>query len=519
MISQDLLTVPSRTTASGLRSWWPLLPIIAIAAALRFIALSSQPLWMDEIASLHNAEVLRSSGLSAMAVEDHVAPLSAFLDALSIGIGGSSEFWLRLPAAVAGTLAAGMAYAATRRILHHQTIAIGAGLFIAVAPFAVWYGQEARMYSLLLLLSLAYVWACWPVIEGRASSRDWILITIAAALGLWTHHYMALLIVAFGIFLLTQTGLRSKRFWTWTATQAIAAVAFVPWLVLTRGQGNGTGFEKSDPLLWLPYTFYTYLAGLSLGPSVTDLRTTDASHALLQAAPSVGLTVIAFAAIAVAGLPVLWERSKTATVWILCWGLIPPALAIGATFAANVGYNARYTITAFPALSLLIGAAVSRYASSWWARAAVGLTAAVVLFSLANWYTDPRYAKDDLRSPARVLVQQMQPGDVLVLDNSHATAPLEYYGWHCAPSDIVVSSSGGAQSVAASLSARTGSARTWLLVFRPWESDPQGLVPSALVGSGTGQVIGSWPGSSLMRFSGTAGESPAGDGITTGCPH
>ncbi|MGY3567065.1 glycosyltransferase family 39 protein [Sinomonas sp. RB5] len=451
-----------------------------------------------------------------MAAEDHVAPLSAIIDALSIGIGGPSEFWLRVPAAVASTLAAAMAYAVTRRILHDQTIAFGAGIFTAVAPFAVWYGQEARMYSLLLLLALMYVWACWPLTQGRATKREWVLMTIGAALGLWTHHYMGLLIIAFGLFLITQTGLRSRRLWMWAGTQAIAALTFVPWLLLTQGQGNGTGFEKSGQLLWLPYTFFSYLAGLSLGPSVRDLRLTDAGHALLQQAPAVGLTVVAMAVIAIAGLPVLWKRSKAVTAWILCWGAVPPALAVAATYVADVSYNARYAITALPALSVLVGAALSRLATSWLARTAAVLAAGVVAWSLTNWYTDPRYAKDDLRSAAVALAQQMRPGDVLILDNSHASASLEYYGWRCSPSDIVISSPSGAQAVAASLSPRTGSGTTWLLVFRPWESDPNGAVAAALHTAGRGQTVGSWPGSSLTRYTGT-GRTPSGDGVSVGC--
>jgi hypothetical protein len=372
------------------------------------------------------------------------------------------------------------------------------------------------MYSLLLLLALVYVWACWRLIEGRATTREWVLITVAAALGLWTHHYMALLIIAFGLFLMTQTGLRSRRLWMWAGTQAIAALAFVPWLILTQGQGNGTGFEKSGQLLWLPYTFFSYLAGLSLGPSVRDLRLTDAAHALLQQAPAVGLTVVALAAIAIAGLPVLWKRSKTVTVWILCWGIVPPVLAIGATYVADVSYNARYAITAFPALSVVAGAAVSRLAKSWLARTATVLTAAVVIWSLTNWYTDPHYAKDDLRSPAATLAQQLQPGDVLILDNSHASASLEYYGWRCSPSDVVITSPDGAQAVAGSLSSRTGSGTTWLLIFRPWESDPGGLVAAALDASGNGQTVGSWPGTSLTRYTGT-GRTPSGNGVSVGC--
>ncbi|WP_369047370.1 glycosyltransferase family 39 protein [Sinomonas sp. P10A9] len=470
---------------------------------------------MDEVASLRNAEALTSSGLSGFAAQDHVAPLSAVFDSASIAIGGTGEFWMRLPAAMAGTLAAGATYVVSRRILGDPGIAFGAGLFAAVAPFAVWFGQEARMYSLLLLIANAYVWACWGLIDGNIRRWDWALMALTAGLGLWTHHYMALLITAFGVFILARRGFRNRSLWTWAATQAVALAAFVPWLVLTGGQGNATGFEKSGQLFWLPYTLFSDVAGMSLGPSTRDLRLSGTAQVIMQNAPSIALVSAVLAAIAVAGVPVLWRRSRAAAAWILCWGLLPPTLAIALTFVADVSYNSRYAITSFPAVAILVGAAGSRLTTVWSARVAVALTACVVAWSLSNWYTDPHYAKDDLRSPAVTLAQQMGPNDVLVVDNMHALPSLEYYGWRCRPSDVVVSSPEGTKAAARDLSTHMEPRTTWLLVFRPWELDPQGSLLAAL-GEGRGVVAGAWPGSTLIRYAGS-GPVSAASGLTVGC--
>ncbi len=219
--------------------------IVGVGSALRLLWLSQQPLWLDEVASFNNAQVVRQSGPLAVAQQDHVPPLSNILEALSISLGTPNEFWMRLPAALAGVLGIVMMYATTRRILGDERIAIGAALFTAVAPFAIWYSQEARMYSLLLLLALAYVWACWGLIDGTVRRIDWVLITVTAGLGLWVHHYMALLMLTFGLFLLAKVGVRDRRLWQWVAIQLVAIAAFIPWLILTKGQGNATGFEKS----------------------------------------------------------------------------------------------------------------------------------------------------------------------------------------------------------------------------------------------------------------------------------
>ncbi len=221
-------------------------------------------------------------------------------------------------------------------------------------------------------------------------------------------------------------------------------------------------------------------------------------------------------ALALVGLPVLWRRGRTIAAWILCWGLVPIAVAIALTFATSVSYNARYAITAFPAVAIVAGAALSRVRSSWLAACAAALGAVVVFWSLRNWYSNPHYAKDDLRSPVAMLAHEMQPGDVFVMDNATATLSLDHYGWTCTGSTVVIHSPAGAGAAATELATRSGPGSTWLLLYRPWESDPSGLVPGALSSTGDGQLVGDWPGSALVRYEGTTPVSPA-DGLTIGC--
>ena len=54
----------------------------------------------------------------------------------------------------------------------------------------------------------------------------------------------------------------------------------------------------------------------------------------------------------------------------------------------------------------------------------------------------------------------------------------------------------------------------WLLIFRPWETDSGGLLQSGL--GDNGGVVGAWPGSTLIRYEGTADMSPS-EGVTVGC--
>ena len=53
---------------------------------------------------------------------------------------------VRVPSLIAATAMIPVLYAATREI-YDKRAAFAAAALVAVAPFAVWYADEARMYS------------------------------------------------------------------------------------------------------------------------------------------------------------------------------------------------------------------------------------------------------------------------------------------------------------------------------------------------------------------------------------
>src|SRR5690606_15478269 len=68
--------------------------------------------------------------------------------------------------------------------------------FLAVpAPFLVWYSQEARMYSLFMLIGVASVWA--QVVALRTGRwRPFVLWGLASAALLWTQWFALLPLAA-----------------------------------------------------------------------------------------------------------------------------------------------------------------------------------------------------------------------------------------------------------------------------------------------------------------------------------
>ena len=147
-----LMKSPERDSVN--RIVLPLLPlIILVGSLLRVPSLEHESLWFDELASWFRSNspdlgtVLESFGgtFQSPGFETLLFFVQKYL--------GDSEFALRFPSAVAGVLAIPMIY-----LLAAQLYSPGEGLIaaalMAVGWCPIYYSQEARAYSLLLLFSI-----------------------------------------------------------------------------------------------------------------------------------------------------------------------------------------------------------------------------------------------------------------------------------------------------------------------------------------------------------------------------
>src|SRR4051794_15689076 len=135
---------------------------VAAACALTLLALvlrvlaARQSLGGDELFSL---EVAARPGLGdvldGVRGPLEITPPGFFVLAWAFGKLGDPTYWLKAPSVLAGTLTVPVTYA-----LGARTVGRGAGLIggaiVAISPYAVFYGSEARAYALTgLLVALA----------------------------------------------------------------------------------------------------------------------------------------------------------------------------------------------------------------------------------------------------------------------------------------------------------------------------------------------------------------------------
>lgn len=216
----------------------------ALAAALSAVvagaALTREPLWEDELVTL--ATVGRSFGgmLGKLPEEHHGLAFDLALWPI-VHLGGTSSFWLRLPALIAVVAAVVLTALVGSRLAGRRVGLLAAGL-LALHPLAIRYAQEARMYAFALLAGVLAVWLLLRALERPGVAR-WLLYGLAVvALG-YAHDFALLSVIAHPLLVRTA---RPAAWRPFALSLAGAAVLLAPLVHIARSDFRG---DRRD---WIP---------------------------------------------------------------------------------------------------------------------------------------------------------------------------------------------------------------------------------------------------------------------------
>ena len=458
---------------------------ILLGAFLRFYRLGSQSIWGDEALTLQSYTV-GSSLVQLLSGIWHKAfhPPLYFVIAHYWYQLGQSEFMLRFPSAVFGVAAIPMMYLITRRFFRVGAPGISA-LIVALSPFHVWYSQEARMYSLQVLLAMGSTLFFLRAWKTRKPA-DYTLYGLLTLMGLYTHIGTLLLVAAQGVFVLGAAFRDRGRLIVWIGVMALVLLLYAPWIAnFVLGNkgvvgGDAIGFGRSASPLHLAYGLYTFGVGYSLGPSVSELHYLSPRVAVLRNLPVIGLCALVLGVLVVLGL-VYAYRAHRFGFWFILSGFSVPLILVALTsLVPGMSLNPRYiTVAIIPywiILALGIQACSRVRGGLLIPLAACGLVAA----SLYNDYLQPAYAKQDVRSAVDLINQQARPGDVIVISSIEIGGPFIYYFkrgdvpyFGYPPRHGQVDPRRLPGDMARVLDRRT---QVWLVLGRTWSSDPHGLI-------------------------------------------
>ncbi len=160
---------------------------------------------------------------------------------------GTSDLALRSFSAVTILAAIIVTYFLVRK-LFGQRAAIWTGALLAISPMVIRFSEEARMYSLVLLVVAAATYVLVLATE-RPTRKKWLIYGLLVSLGMWTHYFTAVVWLSHWVWRWVVRGkfASTKKYFTkdWVYAHVLAVGLFLPWLPFMAKQLGiiqGTGF-------------------------------------------------------------------------------------------------------------------------------------------------------------------------------------------------------------------------------------------------------------------------------------
>src|SRR3954465_433426 len=265
MTTAEIEARPAGRSSRFERAWTavraePLLVgLVVLAAVLRFATIDQQSYWLDEAFTVGLLREDFPHMLKYMTETELTPPLYYVLAWPWAHVFGTGEAALRSFSALIGIAVVPVAYLAGREAVSRTAGVVTAAL-VAFNPLLVWYSQEARPYSLLVLLSAL---SLLFFLRGRrrVESRDLWRWALASALALLTHYFAAFLVVPEGLWLAWIWRPRAKAVVA-GGMVAVVGIALIPLAAHERSK-IGTGYIEGLSLrrraIGVPEDFLTGL--------------------------------------------------------------------------------------------------------------------------------------------------------------------------------------------------------------------------------------------------------------------
>jgi len=432
-------------------------------AFLRLDRLGAQGLWFDEADMVRLAQQPFGTLLRNLGAAGQNGPLYTLFLHFWMLVFGISETAVRLPSALAGAAAIPLIYGLGRAI-HGPKLGLYAAGILALSPYQHWYAQEAKMYALIVLTTIASTLALVRA-DRLDRPRLWISYVVVTTLALYLHVLTALVLVAQAMWLVVKSGVGSRqsaeKVYDRQVAGSVGAAATQP--SADRRLPTADFLPTADrrpptrPYRWLALAALTlpylpiglwelqFVRGGSvtwhrpIGP-LSYLRDLLVKYATgVRADEGTALRgVLLFGALAILGaLPIGWRHRPWAAPalaprpragLLLCCALIPVVLFYALSLVRPL-YADRYLIVVTPAFILLVAGGLLLLERRAWPVASV----AIALILATSWVPlrDVNLAvaaqKEDWRGAYAAIAAGRHPNDAIIVHPGYVDTTLDYY--------------------------------------------------------------------------------------------
>lgn len=365
--------------------------IIFIGLLFRLVNLN-QSLWLDEAITAVAVKSDTFVGLiTKFSPGDFHPPLYYLFLKLWTNLFGYSEIALRIPSVIFGVLTIFVVYKIGKKLFNEKT-GLVAALLIATNPLAIYYSQEARMYSLAALAVGASIW----FFLEKKWFWFWISFWVATM-----SDYLPLLMFPVFFFFATNR----KKFLTTFAGYLLFVIPWVPFFIGQLKAGLSLakdvplwsqvvgGFDpKSFPLTFVKLIFgrisfdNKYLYGLIAGGT---------------------------------GVFYGWILAKSRNKFLWAWLLFPLVIAFALSWKISVFTYFRFLFV-LPAFMLLLAKGLEGK------KVLIALILLIQFSALVYFNLNPKFWRENWYGAAQYMET---PNSLAIMPSLAQSAPLAYYGF------------------------------------------------------------------------------------------
>jgi uncharacterized membrane protein len=364
--------------------------ITLLAAVLRFYKLGEWSFWYDEIFTLRDV-----NNLFEISIVNQ--QFSRALIYIAVNLLGTNEFNARLVPALVGTITIPILYFPTRKMFS-PVVAILSAFFLAISPWHLYWSQNARFYTTLLLFYTLGLFLVYFAIE---KDKLWYLVVALILLGLAVLErlFAVILVPVIGGYLIAlkvlpiekPSGFRARNIWILVIPTILIGLVGSYQFISNPGKWlEKFGWINNNPTWILSgVTYYIGLPFLCIG--------------------------------AVAAVYFLIRKSRV--VLLLTFAAIIPIVAVMVLSLFQYSAN-RYAFVSLTSWLILAGLGIWELFSQSKGRTWILVSGVLLILMLVPmsenvlYYQYQNGNRDNWTAALRLVNQSKVPGDMVVLTNT-----------------------------------------------------------------------------------------------------
>jgi uncharacterized membrane protein len=433
---------------SGKRTYVLLFLLILIGLILRLYNLGKESLWIDEI----EGSILTAKQSITYILNPNIdMPINAYHIILHywMQIFGQSAFSVRFPALIFGMLSIFAIYK-LGRVLFNQEIGLLSALILAISPFQIHYSQEAKPYSLLMLLSLISTYYFVKFIKSDdkknfhrkfdslihkilnfiKNKKNIGIYIVSTLIGIYTHYFIFFLLIFQNVYFFMYNIKNKNLVKSWLILQGIIVLIFSlysPFFLKQIIWGLNGGFiylNQYFSLFSIIKTFYVITLDYAFINSNYCIPCFHVNPFIIFL---VGIVFLLLISLGIKGLFVYkknfkeWIYKNEKLIFLILYLFIPIVILYTISFIAPL-FQTRYVIYSSAPLYILISKGISGFKKRT-KLSFIFLLLFLFSFVLFSYYND--VTKEQWREASNFIDKSSKESAVIIYP--YSTFIFEYY--------------------------------------------------------------------------------------------